>query len=86
MRDPVQRSGQPWFNSQCMKCCEATRGQFAKVGLVFIFIGLGLALVGASLALAKVFPVGLIFVAQGVVFTIIGLVFRLMRSNSSSKY
>jgi hypothetical protein len=86
VHNPVLRGGQSWFNSQCMKCSEATRGQFAKVGLVFVVIGACIALLGTMLALADIFPVGMIFIAQGVFFAIIGLVFRLMRSNSNSKY
>lgn len=85
VREKSRQSGQPVFNSQCMNCLEATRSQFASIGIVFMAIGVVLTLVGTGIAAAGVIPVGLIFISQGTFFVILGLVFRVKLGIAKSR-
>jgi len=78
IREANRRNGQPVFNSQCNQCAELSRKQFTSMGMVFMVIGVILALIGTGIAASGVIPVGLIFISQGVCFAIIGLVFLVL--------
>jgi|GEM_PF-6654076 len=81
-----RQSGQPFMNSQCMKCAEATRGQFSSVGTVFLVIAGLLTIVGAAIAAGtRVYAVGAIFLSQGIVFGALGLMFRLKYGQSQPR-
>lgn len=85
VKEPNRRNGQPYFNSQCMNCLEATRSQFSSIGIVFMAIGAILSLVGTGIAASGVLPVGLIFITQGAFFVILGLIFRLRMGNRDAR-
>lgn len=81
-----RQSGQPYMNSQCMKCAEATRGQFSSVGTVFLVIAGLLTIIGAAIAAGTgVYAVGAIFLSQGIVFGALGLMFRLKYGQSQPR-
>lgn len=86
VREPKRQSGQPFMNSQCMKCAEVTRGQFSKFGTVFLaFAGL-LLMIGAAIGAGTgVYGVTLIFLSQAIVFGIIGLIFRVRFGSARSR-
>ncbi len=86
VREPKRQSGQPFMNSQCKNCADATRGQFSGVGTVFLVIAGLLTIVGAAIAVSTgVYAVAAIFLSQAVVFGGLGLMFRVKYGTASSR-
>jgi len=85
--EALKLKGQPIQNSLCMKCSERTGKQMKTLGIVFIGIGLAMLTLGGIIAAASGEPaVGLIFLLQGFVFGIIGLVFRSKHSKDNNPF
>lgn len=72
----------PMLNSCCQRCQLKVRQNWRVLGKVFGGIGLGLLLVsGVVIAVTSQLLPGMIFLGQGLVFSLLGLVFFLKRES-----